>query len=78
MIAAGYAIELVFTPLDLIPTGPRHARVGDDGISWNYTTFLNIVFLLLAAALVTRFLRTGGRQMLAMMGGAPEPTPDHG
>ncbi len=77
MVAAGFAIELIFTPLGLIPTGPRHARVGEDGISWNYTTILNIAFLLLAAALVIRFLRTGGRQMLAMMGGGPDDMPEH-
>jgi hypothetical protein len=72
MVAAGYVVELVFTPLGLVPTGPRHARVGADGIRWNYTTVLNIVFLLLAAALVVRFLSTGGRAMLARMGGAPD------
>ncbi len=71
MVAAGYVIELVFTPLHLVPAGARHASVGDTGISWNYTTWLNIVFLLLAAALVWRFLTTGGRQMLSMMGGSP-------
>ncbi len=76
MVAAGYVIELVFTPLGLVPTGPRHARVGDDGLRWNYTTILNIIFLLLAAVLVVRFLRTGGRSMLAMMGGDPDH-PDH-
>jgi uncharacterized protein len=54
---------VVFTPLGLVPTGARHARVGDDGIRWNYTTILNIVFLVLAAALVARFPRTGGRAM---------------
>ena len=43
----------------------------NEGITWNYTTWLNIAFLILAALLVWRFLRTGGRQMLAMMGGAP-------
>ena len=61
-----------------MPTGPRHASVGDAGISWNYTTWLNIVFLLLAAALVVRFVRTGGREMLAMMGGGPHDMADHG
>ena len=40
-------------------------------MSWDYTTWLNIVFLLLAAVLVVRFVRTGGRMMLKMMGGAP-------
>jgi len=37
--------------------------------SWNYTTWLNIAFLALAAALVLRFIRTGGIPMLRMMGG---------
>jgi uncharacterized protein len=36
-------------------------------IMWNYTTWLNIVFLALAAMLVFRFLRTGGPAMLRMM-----------
>ena len=77
MVAAGYVVELVFGPLHLIPSGPRNASVGDTGISWNYTTWLNIVFLALAALLVWRFLRTGGREMLAMMGGSPEDMSDH-
>ena len=36
------------------------------------TTILNIVFLLLAAALLVRFFRSGGRAMLTMMGGSPD------
>ena len=53
------------------------------GVSWDYTTWLNIVFLLLAAALVHRFLRTGGPAMLRTMGGTPHagrrtPTTDDG
>jgi uncharacterized membrane protein YraQ (UPF0718 family) len=71
MVAAGYVIELVFGPLHLVPT-TRHATMGDDAVRWNYTTYLNIVFLVLAAALVWRFYRTGGREMLAMMGGGPD------
>jgi uncharacterized membrane protein YraQ (UPF0718 family) len=78
MAAAGYVIEFVFGPLGLIPSGPRHAKVGGGGLTWNYTTWLNIVFLLLAAALVWRFFRTGGREMLAMMGGGPDDMADHG
>jgi hypothetical protein len=77
MVAAGYVVELVFAPLGLVPGGARHARVGDDGVRWNYTTVLNIVFLALAAALVVRFLRTGGRSMLAMMGGDPDAMDRH-
>ncbi len=40
-------------------------------MSWNYATWLNIVFLVLAAILVVRFACTGGLPMLRMMGGAP-------
>ncbi|MGI8880550.1 MAG: permease [Jatrophihabitans sp.] len=78
MVAAGYVIELVFTPLHLIPTGTRHAKIGEDGLSWNYTTWLNIVFLFLAAVLLCRFFSTGGRQMLTMMGGDPDDMTHHG
>jgi uncharacterized membrane protein YraQ (UPF0718 family) len=77
MVAAGYFIELVFGPLRLTPTGPRHARIGENGISWNYTSWLNLVFLVVAALLLWRFLRTGGRSMLAMMGGSPDQPASH-
>jgi uncharacterized membrane protein YraQ (UPF0718 family) len=70
MAAAGYIIELAFGGLGLIPDRST-AKVPDEGVSWNYTTWLNIVFLVLAAALVIRFARTGGGMMLKMMGGAP-------
>ena len=73
MAAAGYVVELVFTPLGLVPE-VRDAKVEDIAISWNYTTWLNIVFLVVAAVLVARFVRTGGVPMLKMMGGDPEPT----
>ncbi|HEV2345060.1 MAG TPA: permease, partial [Actinocrinis sp.] len=77
MAGAGYVVELVFKPLGLVPA-TRAAKVMDAGISWNYTTWLNIVFLLLAAALVIRFLRSGGRPMLSMMGGGPDDMSGHG
>jgi uncharacterized membrane protein YraQ (UPF0718 family) len=48
-----------------------------EGISWNYTTWLNIAFLILAAVLVVRFVRTGGIAMLRMMGGSPDVDHDH-
>ena len=77
MAAAGYVIEFVFGPLGLVPDGPRHADIGDDAIRWNYTTWLNIAFLVLAAMLLWRFFRTGGREMLAMMGGASDDHAHH-
>ena len=76
MAGAGYIIEIVFGALGLIPT-ERNAQVIEAQISWNYTTWLNIVFLLLAAVLVVRFIRTGGVPMLRMMGGNPDDTAEH-
>ncbi|MFD8213537.1 permease [Streptomyces sp. NPDC059697] len=76
MVLAGYVVEFLFGGLGLIPD-QADAEIPMEGVSWNYTTWLNIVFLLLAAALVWRFLRTGGREMLRMMGGAPEPEVHH-
>jgi uncharacterized protein len=72
MVAAGYLVELVFAILGLVPT-TRNAKVLDAAITFNYTSVLNVVFLLLAAGLVIRFIRSGGWPMLKMMGGAPEP-----
>jgi uncharacterized protein len=66
MAVAGYAIELVFGALGIIPNDRSVARISE-GISFNYTTVLNIVFLALTALVVWRFLRTGGPAMLRMM-----------
>jgi uncharacterized protein len=77
MVAAGYAVELIFGLTGLTPHSAS-AQMPDAGITWNYTTWLNIVFLILASLLTLRFFRTGGRQMLAMMGGAPTSDTRHG
>jgi uncharacterized membrane protein YraQ (UPF0718 family) len=66
MAAAGYIVEVVFGALGIIPTS-RAVSAISEGPSWNYTTVLNIVFLVIAAVLVVRFLRTGGQAMLRMM-----------
>ncbi|MFB7108504.1 permease [Streptomyces sp. NPDC056291] len=70
MVVAGYVVEFVFGGLGLIPDQAA-ARLPMEGISWNYTTWLNIAFLLLTALLLVRFWRTGGLSMLRMMGGSP-------
>jgi hypothetical protein len=57
----------VFSALGLVPE-ERNARVLEAHILLNYTTVLNIIFLILAAILVWRFLKTGGPEMLRMMG----------
>ncbi|MGV9678642.1 permease [Nocardia sp. NPDC003482] len=76
MVVAGYAVEILFGATHLIPE-QRNAMVMEEGIRWNYTTWLNIVFLALAAVLVVRFVRSGGVSMLRMMGGAPEAGHEH-
>jgi uncharacterized protein len=70
MVLAGYAVELIFGGLGLVP-GRESARVAVTGVTWNYTTWLNVACLLFAGILVARFLRTGGPAMLRMMGGQP-------
>jgi len=60
MAAAGLVVDLIFKLVALEPTGARHAKVTDAGVSWNYTTVLNIVFLVLAAVLIVRYFRHGG------------------
>ncbi|HEX3841094.1 MAG TPA: permease [Acidimicrobiales bacterium] len=71
MVVAGYAVELTFGAAGLIPT-TRNAKVLNPSISWDYSTYLNIVFLCVAAAMIWRFFRTGGAMMLKMMHGSPE------
>jgi uncharacterized membrane protein YraQ (UPF0718 family) len=76
MVAAGYLVEIIFGGAGLVPAD-RSTTVEEAGVSWNYTTWLNIVFLLLSAVLLIRFARTGGVPMLRMMGGAPAAEHPH-
>lgn len=66
MAAAAFVVEVAFGALGLIPQ-PRNARIAEASITWNYTTWLNIIFLILATLLVWRFKKTGGPEMLRMM-----------
>ena len=72
MAVAAFVVEIAFGSLGLIPQA-RNALVVEAAVTWNYTTWLNIIFLLLAAALVRRFVRTGGPEMLRMMNAPAEP-----
>jgi len=76
MVTAGYLVELMFGAAGLIPS-QRNASVMEAGISWNYTSWLNIAFLTLAAVLVVRFVTTGGIPMMRMMGGSPDAEHGH-
>jgi uncharacterized membrane protein YraQ (UPF0718 family) len=75
MAAAGYVVELLFGALGIIPSN-RAVTAINEGPTRNYTSVLNVVFLLVAVILIIRFLRTGGRQMLRMMN-VPEEEMDH-
>ncbi len=77
MAIAGYLVEVVFGGLGLIPDRAS-AKIPDQGVAWDYTTWLNIAFFLLAAVLLIRFARSGGLPMLRMMNGAPDAAHDHG
>ncbi len=71
MVGAALVVELVFHGLGLIPQH-RGATVSELRITWNYSTVLDIVFLVLAALLLWRFMRTGGPAMLRMMSMPPK------
>jgi uncharacterized membrane protein YraQ (UPF0718 family) len=66
MVLAGYVVEVLFGVLDLVPSN-RSAAVIEASFEWNYTTWLNLGFLVLSAALLVRFVRTGGPAMLREM-----------
>jgi uncharacterized protein len=67
MVATGLVVQFVFEAVGLDRT-TRNAKVLEAAVSWNYTTYLNIVFLSLAAVLVWRYFRFGGGwSMLKMM-----------
>jgi hypothetical protein len=69
-------VEYLFQGLGLT-RAERDAKVEMASVHWNYTTVLNIVFLVLAALLVWRFLRAGGLPMLRMMNRPSEPAHSH-
>jgi hypothetical protein len=71
MVAAALVVELVFQSVGLVPARGG-ARAVEATMSWNYTTVLNVLFLVLASALVWRFARTGGPAMLRAMSAAPD------
>jgi uncharacterized membrane protein YraQ (UPF0718 family) len=74
MVAAGLIVEFLFQGLGLTPT-ERNAKVVTARVAWNYSTYLNIVFLAVAAVLIWRYFRRGGGwSMLKMMN---EPMGEH-
>ncbi len=70
MAGAALIVEALFGALHLIPAH-RQLMVMQEGIRWNYTSVLNIFFLLVSGLLMVRFLKTGGPAMLREMGNVP-------
>lgn len=66
MAGAGYLVELIFWALRITPK-LRNAKILEPSITFNYTSILNIILLLVSTALILRFMRTGGPKMLKMM-----------
>lgn len=71
MAGAALAVEFLFQALGLVPA-QRSARIIEASITFNYTTVLNILFMIVATLLVLRFFRTGGPEMLRMMDNTSE------
>lgn len=76
MAGAALVVEFLFGLLHLIPK-QHGARMVEEAIRWNYTTWLNIVFLVIAALLTWRFLHTGGPEMLRMMSKPQSQSNEH-
>jgi uncharacterized protein len=66
MVIAGFLVGLAFN-LGGIAPHHFHASALQAAPSWNYTTFLNLAFLVLVAVMLWRFINTGGPQMLRAM-----------
>jgi hypothetical protein len=66
MAGAGYIVEFLFGVLGIVPND-RHLQILQAGVTWNYTTILNVVALATSVVLVWRSLENGGLKMLRMM-----------
>jgi uncharacterized membrane protein YraQ (UPF0718 family)/YHS domain-containing protein len=68
MVGAALIVDGIFSALDLVPTHrPSIESISERDIAWNYTTFLNIVFFVVAAALIGLTLRRGAKDPVCGM-----------
>jgi uncharacterized protein len=72
MVVAGLVIGAVFEALRIAPAHTP-VTIFQTAPSWNYTTYLNLAALAVAAFLGWRFFRSGGVAMLRAMERAPGP-----
>jgi uncharacterized membrane protein YraQ (UPF0718 family) len=64
MVIAGIVVDLVFSAASLIPTGARPENpMAHAMITWNYTSWLDLLALVVAAILVWVHFRAGRRHM---------------
>ena len=76
MALAGFLIGGLFQLFGLAPTD-HHVAVLETQPAWNYTSFLDIVFLVLIAVMAWRFFSTGGVEMLRTMARPHTVTDEH-
>jgi uncharacterized protein len=68
IVAAALAVDGIFAAAGLIPEHrPSIDSITSRGIEWNYTTALNIVFFIAAAALLALTIRRGARDPVCGM-----------
>ncbi len=76
MAGAAYVIEVVFGILHLIPARSA-VNVIPQSITWNYTSWLDLIGIAVAAVFLWRFMNTGGPAMLKAMSSSGEPAHCH-
>jgi hypothetical protein len=74
---AGLGVGALFSALGWVPVD-RNVTAFSMAVSWDPTTYLNIVMLAVIALLALRFLRTGGIGMLRMMQAPADHMAHHG
>jgi YHS domain-containing protein len=76
MVGAALVVDGIFSGAGLVPSSrPSIDSITSRGIAWNYTTALNIVFFIVAAALVALTVRRGARDPVCGMSVDRSKTP---
>jgi uncharacterized protein len=71
MALAGFLVGGTFQLFGWVPNN-HHVAIFETAPTWNYTTVLDIAFLVLMGLMAWRFLTTGGFEMLRSMAPPPE------
>ena len=57
MVVAGIVVDLIFAAFGLIPAAPRSAEIVHARIVWNYSSWLDLIALLVFGGLVLLHIR---------------------